>query len=251
MKMVRSSKCAINLAMLCVTLVCCAVFAGFAYAEDALPPSWRGLSNTTFQDWAFNVPDNCFLGVPDVYSNQYGNPIASSNNGWTVIDGKVLLDSSSHIFLTIPNHPSSSLNDYTLVSLQITYLQREYSVYNGSEVYHLGEGKPAVYALYEEPSQGKPIDDLPGVLVDEHDVLLNTDGDSSWRLWQSVWRVEPSQALTFRICRPFVNADCSFVRLDDVVVDTQYVPEPSSILALLCGVCGMAGFAMRGRNGRR
>lgn len=233
MKAVRSRKRAITLAMVCATVVCCVAFRGFAYAEDALPPSWRGLPNTTFQEWTFDVPGDYFMGVPDAYNNQYGSPAASSDNGWAVVGGKLLLDPGICMYLAIPNRPSSGIGDYTLVSFQMTYLQHD------SAIGYERIGRPTVYALYEEPSQGKPIDDLPGVLVDEHDVLLNTDGGFSWRLWQSVWQVQPSQTLTFRICRPLAGVDYSSSRLDDLIVDTQYVPEPSAFAALVCGLVGI------------
>ena len=126
MKTVRFRRQAIGLATLCVAVVCCIVFTGFAYAADTLPPSWRGLPNTTFQEWNFNsvpgMPETYSLGVPNAYINQYGDPSAASIGGGYFYD-ILLLDAGIPMFLTIPNQPSSSINDYTLVSFQMTYHQ--------------------------------------------------------------------------------------------------------------------------------
>lgn len=236
--MVNVKNQVISFVLLCTAAVCCVGFPGSVYADDLLPPSWRGMSNTTFQEWNFfsiqGMPWEYFSGIPDAFTNRYGTPGASST-GVLDGDGNILLDPGSYIILTIPNQSDTSPDDYAIVSFQITYF------------HYADEGKPAVYSLYEEPSD-KPLDDLPGTLVDEHDVLLSSDGDRSWRLWQSVWQVKPSQTLTFRICEPFVNPECDCVRIDDIIVDTQCVPEPSSLFTLFGGLAGIGGIAWQRRK---
>lgn len=222
-------------------LLCAVVLTSFvlttkpASAEDAFPPSWRGLSGTTFQEWTFNNGNDLgFAGTADSAHNPFGIPTASIEPAPVFPNPDsnrrcVLLDYGQYMFPTIPNRSGSQPGDYTLVSVQLTYAHYD------AEAYYESLGKPGLYTEYPSTMHGAPADDPLGILVDERDVLLGTEGAFTWRVWQSTWRVQPSDSMAFRIGRPFADAPYS-VLLDDVIIDTRSVPEPSALLGLLTGV---------------
>jgi len=185
-----------------------------AAAHDVYIPDWRGLDGTTYQQWRFDTPAN--PAVPEVINNEYGSASASitvglMGSGWlddpmlgtqTGIwdiggdDGQILFD--------IDNRPLAL--DYKEIWLQVTYYQS------------MG---------------GAPIIDAPGAqLISSQTVLIEEDiMGMGWYLDQSVWRIEPNPSHE----KVILTGDPWGSVIDQIVVDTYCIPEPTSIGLLILG----------------
>jgi hypothetical protein len=186
------------------------------WADDLLPPPWqRGSDRTTYQDWTFATNGNP-LG-PDVgIINPYGIPTATISGGtWTqYFDNHVgvwSLGSDSFIDAPIPNapdHPDWNKNLW----IQLTW----------------------------QPEQGT----VPTILVDNLPVnLYETDQLPNTNWFHSTYSI----TLPYNPEKETVHLTGA-VHLGEIVVDTQCVPEPSTMVMLAMGVLSLLAFGWRQRR---
>jgi hypothetical protein len=177
-------------------------------AADVAEPGWRGQSNTTLQAWNFSTANN--PGLITLDQNPYGTPVAevlvpntktywmASNNGH---EGVWRIYGDDYLLLYLPNNPQTSPNSYKDIWLQITYSAG--SIDRKPQIQTL----PAYASL--EVVQSTVIDSLY-----YHDVFHI--------------RLEPNPPEEWIAILP---RDCT-VYIDEIVVDTICVPEPTTIFLL-------------------
>ncbi len=236
----------------CIAAVVLSLLPSVLHANDLLPPSWRGEPGTTYQQWRF---DSHSFVSPEVAVNPYGNPWADTTGGYAVPDNTgrqgVLILNFAHMLASVPIAPAGSAGGYAYVQFQITYLDFKSQVPN----WESDNGRPGIYAKYSSPMDPYDFTSTPpGDLIDEQDVVLEsglalTGETYNWRLWRSLWRVQPvTPTMTFAIGRQLTPGGSNEVNLDDVVIDTKLVPEPSSFVALASLMTGFAAVIRRRRS---
>jgi len=187
-------------------------------AHDLVPPPWRGQDGTTYQQWRFDDADNPAL--PEVIDNSYGDALAAITvgefgSGWIeggpptwAQQGFWDLGSDGSIVLEIDNRPDPLA--YKELWIQVTYLQ----------------------GPFEQPSVH-----VPGAeFISEQTVLVAPDPPSTWYLYQSVWRIEPNPAHEEIVILSEPNWGSA---VDQIVVDTLCIPEPSCMILLAAGVAAI------------
>jgi hypothetical protein len=213
-------------------LLICVVAAGPALADDLLPPDWRGAPSSTLQIWEFPTDDNPV--EPDVSANPFGTALATiygefefpnRDTFWIAEDyGHVgVWNIGGSIGLEIPNDPEPRAQK--LIRLQLTY--------DGGpppepapriDVVAAAGGVVTDFQLVEQII----LDDV--YVHDTYDIVLEPNPNS-----ETIW-VLP------RYCQIYI---------DQIVVDTLCVPEPSTLVSLIAGAMGVAACAVwRRRRGR-
>ncbi len=183
-------------------------------ADDLYQPPWtRDDPNTTYQNWTFGTIDN--PAAPDDFFNPNGDPTATINGGtWAFFYddhvGVWTLAATNSIDLYIPNTPLDTTRTKD-VWTQITW----------------------------ESSGGSPVVTVNGIVSS---LLFSVSaGYGSWM--QSV----------FETTLPFNPAAEDVVvtgtmSVGEVVIDTQCIPEPSSLALLAAGSIGLLSCASRKRR---
>ncbi len=192
---------------------------GSALADDVLPPAYRGQAGSTFQLWNFAT------GVTNPPADSVNNPIGtptltvvqSINNsgiGWqdsqSVVYGSKQgfwdLGNDGHMDLAIPT-PAGGSNE--LLRLQITYFQ--------------AIDKPPLLTLFPTA-----VETMATNILDQTTTL------GAWYTEVLDWTITPEP--TNNLISIFGDPTSGSV-IDQVIVDTMAVPEPSTIslggLALL------------------
>ncbi len=212
--MIRSVRC------LVILLVLGFAISGVAMADDIFPPTWRGTEGATLQQWAFTTGAN--PAVPEVVNNAYGGPTATMvvgdlGIGWIDVDhfgsygsrtGMWDLGAMGTIDLDIPNRPAAGA--YKDIWVQVTYFM-------------------GMFDTPEVSIEGAQF------LGSESQVVEQVDDFDAWVCAVSKWRITPNP--NSEVVR--VTANCLGSLIDQVVVDTKCVPEPSCIVTLLAGAVGM------------
>lgn len=201
-------------------VVACCLFST-AWADDVVPPPWRGDANTTFQEWEFLTNDNPAAPLAGNLSNPYGSPsaaitVGTLGSGWwatypPIAGGREgvwdIGQGDGQIVLTIPNSADTGPLTWKEVLVQIAY--------------------------YKDLT-GAPTIDVPGAsLSDSGSQLVETV--PSWGQWWvdwSLWRIEPNPLEETIIIS---GNDPNMSMIDQIVVDTQSVPEPASFLLMAFG----------------
>lgn len=202
---------------LAATVVCWAALGSMAMAHDLVQPDWRGDPYTTFQEWRFDTGAN--PAVPESYDNEYGQPSAEItpgflSEGWfeqlpgffgtTQTGYWDLGGAEGEMALTIDNY--NEARPYKEIWVQVTYY--------GS-------------FPYSAPSVTVPgatlLDSQPGLVVE------NVPGGGIWLLDQSIWRIEPNPTDEQILIESIGNG----LIIDQVIVDTICVPEPTSLAGLM------------------
>lgn len=185
-------------------------------ADDLNPPPWRGQPGTTFQKWEFMTPNPSPL--PDAMNNPYGIPQTMVLPGfqqvwWPELKGRMgVWPLSGSIETTIPNSPIA--NPWKDVWVQLTWSPQV----------------PGGVVMVEERRFG-------GIFTEISRMPLGGE----W--FHSTYH--------FRI---YPNPDWETifiwgsVDVDELVIDTQCVPEPSSLMVLAGSLFGLAGFIARRRR---
>ena len=192
-----------------------------ALAYDMFPPDWRGDEGTTYQEWRFDDNDNPAL--PENVDNEYGNgfdppaiatiTVGEYGEGWWDDPGLGSLTgmwdiggTDGRIVLDIDNRPLQL--EYKEIHVQITYYQS------------IGSAATVTVPTAQ--------------LVSSTTELVEEDiGSWAWYLHQSIWRIEPNPGYEQIILTG--HPDGSLI--DQIVVDTRCIPEPTSMALLALGGC--------------
>jgi hypothetical protein len=186
------------------------VFGGLvatAVADDLYPPWWRGSPGTTSQMWQFLTPDP--VPPPDGPAPGGLPPLPSTHvsviaHPWVDYDpasgreGIWPLADGDSISVTVDNFPQQ--NPEKWMHVQLTWIGASTPVLSGFS-----------------PLPGTPISESTSLLAD------------GWKQTVWDWKVFPNPP------------DESFVingsaRIDQLVIDTACVPEPSTLVLLAAGV---------------
>jgi len=205
-------------------LALCAVFAfcaASAFADDINPPPWqRGAPGTTYAQWEFLTPDP--IAMPDLVNNPFGVSPAQVTPGllqnwWPIWGGKEgVWPLSGTIRVPIQNSPIP--NPYKDIWIQITWAQQAVNVF------------PVVTELTKSLTA-----DLVGdSIIGGHNEGV---GDGLWHHSTYHIRMFPNPIFEEILIE-------GAIMVDELVIDTQCVPEPSSILVL----AGLVGFVIRRRK---
>ncbi len=194
-------------------LLACAVA---AMADDLYPPPWRGEPGSSWAEWKFltnnqnPLPDNGFF--------PYGTPETSVYPGvgqvwWEECNGREgVWPLSGEIWINFPNRPFEG--GYKEIYIQLTW---EPQAPNNRPFVSTTQPQEVNATLVSETSLGG--------------------------LWMhSIYTIylEPNPQWEQILITGGID-------VDQLVIDTRCVPEPSSILALASGVAGLFGFALRRR----
>jgi hypothetical protein len=197
---------------------------GYAWADDINPPPWRGGIGTTFTHWGFGTNDN--TPSPDNEVNPYGSASAEVWPGvgqlwwatWGGRDGVWPL--SGAMEFEIPNRPYPF--EYKDIWVQVTWAQQA----------------PGTYPIVSETLSAEN-----GTVINE--VTLEATGEpypagEHWMHTTYLIHIEPNPSYEI------VRIDGA-VMVDQVVIDTQCIPEPVTLSLLSLGLGGAAVLRRRRR----
>lgn len=216
---------------LLVTASCAAIgSAPLAGAADLFPPSWRGQSGSTLQDWSFN--GSSATPSPETVNNPYGIPnltidinppfgtgwyntfagVYGTRQGfWDIANGSMSF--------SIPSSPDTSF--YQLVQIQVTYW--------------LDISEAPSYNFSPFATQ---IGSTTTTLVE------NPAGPGAWYSDLTVWQINSNPGTDLITLLGGANGSI----LDRVVIDTFAVPEPSTTLLTAVGAGVMLLYLSRRRR---
>jgi len=195
-------------------------------AEDLLPPGWRGDANSTLQIWEFS--DDTNPAPADVDQNSYGDPEATiyGNFELPLRDTRWLAEDMGHhgvwkigtsMGLSIPNDPE--LRELKQIRLQVTY-----------------DGGCS-------PDLSPEIDVVASdnAVITEFQLVQQTALDNVYThaVYDLELRPNPSDEVVWILPR-YDN-----VYVDEVVIDTICVPEPSTLLLLVVGAAGILVYVLK------
>jgi len=201
-----------RLAFLVTAAFCVCVCASVCYAHDLVPPSWRGSSGTTFQEWRFDTSAN--PAVPEVVSNPYASPLAQIvvgryGSGWRLKylslgnqTGIWDLGQSGTMTIDVEDTPQIPAPTRRETCVQVTYYDDitaapTVSVQGGEK---LGESTQTVETI---PTGGY------------------------WRLHWSRWTSQPTGGPEQIV----ITSDPQWMALvDQIVIDTRYVALSASVV---------------------
>jgi len=184
---------------------------GYTAGHD-LPPDWRGGPDSTWQHWQF--PDAGTPTGPDEGSNPYGDPVGTVNGGvwhesssgetglWRLRDSQ-----GDNMSFDVPNanNPAQSKK---IVHIQITWKDFD------------GFDRPVIDFV---PSGWEFLGEV------------NTEISAAWDHWASDWLYPSCLGEETIVIRP--GEDDSWI--DQVVIDSQCIPEPGSMTVLGLAAAGV------------
>jgi hypothetical protein len=218
------------LAAVAFGLLFCLVTTAPILADDLLPPDWRGAPHSTFQVWEFSTDAN--PAEPDLSDNPFGSALATiygefdypdMDTYWLAKDHEHLgvWNIGGSMSLEIPNDPR--LGAQKLIRLQLTY--------DGSPTPDIA---PQINVLASDNAAVADFQLVEHTVLDDwyvhdtYDIVLEPNPQR-----ETIW-------LLPRFCQLYV---------DEIVVDTMCVPEPSSLVILVAGAIAVAACVLR--PGRR
>jgi hypothetical protein len=237
------------------------IFAQLAVADDFNPPSWRGQPGTTREQWEFTT-DNARTGVaPDNFFNPFGVPSLTMNpNVWPAPPAPLGFDWTNYFLgrqgvyslsgsfdITIPNDPHH--NDLKKIWLQMTWYEQFPTnlsdwigdigmpslIYGDSGIFISSSNPPAVFTT--------------ATLVS--DTLVQPPVIDPWSGHENNWH----QSVVELTMGPNPLVETIHVRapiyIDEVVVDTICVPEPSALILLGLGSVSLLAYRRRMRKSVR
>ena len=199
-----------------------------AMAEDLLPPWWRGMPGTTSQVWEFMDPTTNLPGVPilpDPLPPVGGEPWLPSTQV-IVTPGPDMYWLEEHeggigvwplsgwIDVVVDNFPEP--NPEKWIQVQLTWLPQDQGV------------EPRLFEIFPEPSPQYP------------PTYVDAIASNGWNHRTYEWRLDHNPL------DEWFTIDGS-IYVDELVIDTWCVPEPSTIVSLIVLVM-MAGFVFLRRG---
>lgn len=222
------------LSVLCVL----ALSASVATADNLYPPDWYddGNPTNTYQAWEFC--DEATWGDPAIADNPFGEPCASATEGvvwlaqWNYEDvygprqGVLIADSPGDMLqVFIPN--SEDLTQIKEVQIQLTL-----ATLNQNFIYNVSGGFDVQYCT-------------PGITADVQQVgepQLTQLGDG-WYHVVDTWTIEPQPECEWYWVKLNDSGnewpDGNPLVVDEIVVHTRCVPEPSTLWLLGAGALGL------------
>jgi len=184
------------------------------WADDLNPPPWRGQDGSTYAKWEFSTPDP--NPVPDQQYNPYGQSnmtvTPGPGMGWLPeLDGRLgVWQLSGRIEVWIPNYPLPRPVKYIWVQL----------TWQGQS-----PGRPTVSEVYTGRTGS----------------LIHEQSGSPWLESTFLIDIKPNpQSEVISIEGP--------INVDELVIDTICIPEPSGLLALSGSLLGLAGALLKRRR---
>ncbi len=197
-----------------------------AWADDLTPPPWsRYQPGTTFEEWEFSTSDPVTSPEPG-YFNPYGEPSAHAYPGtgqnwvdeWGGRQG--IWPLSGTIEATIPNDPEP--NPYKDIWVQLTWAKQVES------------STPVVWDM----TSG-----VYGTLVEQEELGPTGEAAPNDYWYHSVYEIHivpnPSSEI--------VKIDGTLL-VNELVVNTICVPEPSTLVLLVVGAVGLLVCSRRHRR---
>ncbi|MDD5327947.1 MAG: PEP-CTERM sorting domain-containing protein [Phycisphaerae bacterium] len=207
--------------LILLLIAACVAMTQIAAAEDLMPPSWRGQLGTTSQVWEFEspmVPGATFFYAPDGPATGGLPPLPSTKIYWLTGSSPIdywlnsdagrsgVVPLSGSLDITVDNYDPHPDN-IKLIWLQLTWRPQEL----GSEPFFI---------------DFDPLPTLPPVLIDE--IPLNLDWKQSTYAWQLDWNPPDEQIILG-----------GNINVDELVIDTWCVPEPTTICILGLGALSL------------
>ena len=171
-----------------------------SWADDPMPPPWRGKARTTFQNWTFDDDDNPAL--PEDAANPWGDPLA---------------------YISVVEPIGAGWVDYLLGRSGIWGDLEEIELDIANIDDPLGRKEVWIQITYYHPPSDIPVVDIPGgVYLDATTIMLETYGYGSWFVGQQIWEMVPNPDSE----TVYITADPSWgMTIDQIVVDTACFPE--------------------------
>ncbi|MGA2799527.1 MAG: PEP-CTERM sorting domain-containing protein [Thermoguttaceae bacterium] len=234
------------------------IFAQSAVADDISPPSWRGQPGTTREQWEFTT-DNARNGVaPDNYFNPFGVPSLTMHPDvwppapdpygfdWTnsFLGRQGVYSLSGSFDITIPNAPIP--NDTKKIWLQMTWYE-QFPINIGDYMGNKGDSNPdyGPTGIYISSSTPPPLSTTATLISD---TLVQPPVHDPWSCEDNNWHqsvIELTMSLNPSVETIHVRAP---IYVDEVVVDTICIPEPSALILLCMGTLSLLAYVRRMRK---
>ncbi len=192
------------------TLIIAVILAGMvgpAFAEDLIPPPWRGEPRTTFAIWEFDTPD--LNPMPNFWDNPFGPPnlIVEPIGDWDDIVGAWPL--SGMITVEIMNFPEPL--EWKDIWIQLTWKPED--------------GAMTPFPVIE-------VTDSFGMISPIYDIVEEIQLNEGWLHTTYQTQIFPNPQFE-------VIMITGEIWVDELVIDTRCIPEPATIGLLSVGALAL------------